>query len=189
MKLSAARNVSTLAPDGSVKEYHVKGVRLSAAFQAISFLCAFIISFAVIRGPNGEWPYAYWALLWVVLGIVQYFSFLNSYPTRVVIKNNSTIEFFNCYNKPLCGGESPFGSRYCTIGVGKGCFGENLAVFVRSEEHMAELKAQNKCCGGLTVCDTVCLRLRDPDAFKNDFVMVAKDVAASLPDDAVAGVA
>lgn len=177
MQLLASRNVSSLSPDASYHEYHVKRVTiLRAICQGIVFAAPFAVAFALIRGPDGEWPYAYWALgVCVGLTVARCLNFSN-YPARVVVRNKSTIEFFNYYNKSLYGGETAISTLYETIAVGKGgVMGEEMAVFMLNKEKIAERKARSS---GVGCSDTICLQLQEIESFRSDFSL--KETAPSI---------
>eukprot|EP00542_Grammatophora_oceanica_P010628 CAMPEP_0194038258 /NCGR_PEP_ID=MMETSP0009_2-20130614/10511_1 /TAXON_ID=210454 /ORGANISM="Grammatophora oceanica, Strain CCMP 410" /LENGTH=188 /DNA_ID=CAMNT_0038680703 /DNA_START=73 /DNA_END=639 /DNA_ORIENTATION=+ len=165
----AIRNVNELPSSSanSTFDYHVKGVLLMAFATAFAQLGAFFECFFGIRGPNGKWPEAWWSFCFVAVAIVQFFNYLQTTPAKITIRDNSTISFFNYYGKCLYGGETELSVYEAFAIKSSSCWGVGL-VLIRTDEHMANMKEQHKCCAGC-IGKEYCLALRDIAKFRTDF--------------------
>jgi len=155
-------NPSGLPASSGDKVYRNKFVFGAVLGQFIGQLGPFFAIFFGTKGPDGEWPYAWWSFGLLGGAIAVPFATLNFSHAKVV----RTQVGFTCYN--LMGNvvnEIPL-SEVVSIQVKSSCFGEYIALEM-SDKNTEERKQAAGCCACFEG-KQVSLCMSDMVAFKQD---------------------
>ena len=138
--------------------YEVKYVSLSIFLFFLGQCGAFFGIFFGVRGPDNQWPYAWWAfgLLGGAIGATAGFA---SGVVKTVQRKSDSFDFINAYGKVFL---STTLEQLEEIKVGSG-----KATFVLTDEALAEFKQQNKCCA-CCIGKSRCFAFSNLDKFASD---------------------
>ena len=146
MPVISSKAIADVPPLEDRKVYHVKNLYAKFFGHFMGQMGAFFGIFFGVRGPDNQWPYAWWAFSFFGGAIGSTYSVVTSTPARIE-RIGTTVEFFNIQGKSLYGG--PMDLDTCeSVGVFQNSCGV-YAQFVKTEERYEQLRRENawcKCC-------------------------------------------
>ena len=126
---------------------------------------AFVGLFFGIHGPNNEWPYAWWAFVFL------FTSFLLAWLTSknkaaTLVSTGSEFRKYNLWGAEIWNGKL---EDYESVGIETSLWSGGLSyvVFVRTEKHILSLKQKHRWCA-CCVGKRYCFPIREIDDFWKD---------------------
>lgn len=153
--------------------YSIKHVYLYLLGYFFGQSGAFFGCFFGIRGPNGEWPEAWWAFALLANAFILTHSQSRSMSAKIV-RHADSIEYFNIWGRSIYG-EIPL-EKYESVGLKKGLCSN--VVIVKTDEYVQELKARYRWCS-CCICKYSSYAVREIDQFASDHGLDEKHNAES----------
>lgn len=86
-----------------LEQYENPHVIRVALLSSLGFLAAFMGLFFGVKGPDDEWPYAWWSFVFLGIAFAVYYAILNSMPADIYLvrlksNDNNHEKAFELYN-------------------------------------------------------------------------------------------